>query len=180
MKYKDIYTVGCFDHFHKGHSILLNKMKEHGTKLIVGIHDDASIEKLKKLSPDEHDDIYKRMENVKMIADVVYIIPDTDPTECLRNIISKTANEKNSCYIRGNDMPNFPGRDLVETIMPIIFLPYTQGISATMLRRLDKEQKEQKEHAGQCSNMEGSNLLSTICVLVFLVLILMGILKGRV
>jgi len=121
-------------------------MKEHGDRLIVGIHDDASIGKLKNLTPDEHDNIYKRMENVKMIADVVYIIPDTNPTECLRNIISKRANEKNSCYIRGNDMPDFPGRDLVETIMPIIFLPYTQGISATMLRKLDKEKKRKTVH----------------------------------
>lgn len=179
MKYKDIYTVGCFDHFHRGHSILLNKMKEYGDRLIVGIHDDASIEKLKKLSPDEHDSIYKRMENVKKIADVVYIIPDTNPTECLRNIISKGANRTNSCYIRADDMPNFPGRELVESVMPVILLPYTKGISATMLRNKEKEEKLLAKNE-QCSNMEATNVVSTICVIVTLSLMLMGVLKNHI
>ena len=45
--YNTVYTVGCFDWFHKGHEILLNTLKTYGKKLIVGIHDDSSLEQLK-------------------------------------------------------------------------------------------------------------------------------------
>ena len=31
-------------------------------------------------------------------------------------------------------MPQFPGRNIIEPLMPIQLLPYTQGISSTMLR----------------------------------------------
>lgn len=38
-------------------------------------------------------------------------------------------------YVRGNDMINFPARDVVEQLMPVRFLPYTQGVSSTLLRK---------------------------------------------
>ena len=31
-------------------------------------------------------------------------------------------------------MPHFPGRSVVEPMMPIHLLPYTQGVSSTQLR----------------------------------------------
>ena len=36
--------------------------------------------------------------------------------------------------MRGDDMPQFPGRGVCEELMPIKLLPYTQGVSSTMLR----------------------------------------------
>jgi cytidyltransferase-like protein len=135
MASRTVYTVGCFDQFHRGHEIILKKMKERGDKLVAGVHDDTSLEKLKNLKPEEHDPHYVRMANAKKLADVVYIIPDTDPTECLRNIVDANANMENSLYVRGDDMKNFPGKQLIEKIMPIEYLPYTQGISSTQIRK---------------------------------------------
>jgi len=140
MKYSTVYTIGCFDQFHEGHKIALSKMKNCCETLVVGIHDDASIEKLKKLSPNAHDSIYIRMANVKQYADRVYIVPDTNPTECLRFMIS--TDSSNSCYMRANDMVNFPGKDLIEKLMPIEFLTYTQGISSTMIRKAKADECE--------------------------------------
>ena len=34
-----VYTVGCFDLFHHGHVMLINRMREIGKKVIVGVHD---------------------------------------------------------------------------------------------------------------------------------------------
>jgi hypothetical protein len=34
-----IYTVGCFDLFHHGHVRLIERMREFGKKVIVGVHD---------------------------------------------------------------------------------------------------------------------------------------------
>lgn len=34
-----VYTIGCFDLFHYGHVQLINRMRELGKKVIVGVHD---------------------------------------------------------------------------------------------------------------------------------------------
>ena len=34
-----VYTVGCFDLFHHGHIKLIERMREIGKKVIVGVHD---------------------------------------------------------------------------------------------------------------------------------------------
>ncbi len=34
-----VYTVGCFDLFHHGHIKLIQRMREIGKKVIVGVHD---------------------------------------------------------------------------------------------------------------------------------------------
>ena len=44
-----IFTIGCFDKFHKGHIKLLENMKIRGEKIIVGLHDNSSINKLKNV-----------------------------------------------------------------------------------------------------------------------------------
>ena len=112
--YDRIYTIGCFDWFHYGHEKLLKRLKACGNVLVVGIHDDDSLEKLKNLEPTDHQDIKTRMANVKKYADIVYVIPDKNPTFFLDCIILPTDNKENACYMRANDMPNFPGRDLVK------------------------------------------------------------------
>ena len=137
--YDRVYTIGCFDFFHYGHKRLLERLKQKGDKLIVGVHDDSSIEKLKNLKPDEHDPIETRMNNVKQIADIVYVIPDTDPTFYLKCIVRDDDNMENSCFMRGDDMPNFPGKDFVENKISIEYLSYTQGISSTKIRENNKK-----------------------------------------
>ena len=42
---------------------------------------------------------------------------------------------KSSMYVRGDDMENFPARELCERLMKIKFLPYSQGVSSTKLRK---------------------------------------------
>jgi D-beta-D-heptose 7-phosphate kinase/D-beta-D-heptose 1-phosphate adenosyltransferase len=44
---KIVFTNGCFDIIHKGHITLLNKAREAGDVLIVGVNNDNSIRKLK-------------------------------------------------------------------------------------------------------------------------------------
>ncbi len=42
LTYDVVVSVGCFDLFHEGHVILMKRMREHGRKLVVGLHDDES------------------------------------------------------------------------------------------------------------------------------------------
>jgi len=133
-KYERIYTVGCFDYFHCGHINLLNKMRKYGNCIIVGIHDDKSIEQLKNLKPNEHQPLKIRMENIKQYADVVFVVPNKDPTFFLECVVQDIDNRDNACFIRANDMLNFPGKTFIENKISIKFVPYTKGISSTQIR----------------------------------------------
>lgn len=137
-----VYTVGCFDYLHQGHINFFNQLRKYGEELIVGIHDDQSLETLKNLTPEEHQPIKTRMENLKAYADRIYVIPDIDPTFYLKSIIPPNENSKTACYIRANDMPNFPGRKYIETVIEIYLVPYTKGISSTLIRNRLAEKAE--------------------------------------
>jgi hypothetical protein len=49
-------------------------------------------------------------------------------------IVSLRKNET-GMFVRGDDMPNFPSRQVVENLMPIKLLPYTEGVSSTQIRK---------------------------------------------
>ena len=57
-----------------------------------------------------------------------------DPTTFIHCIFNKKDDET-ALYIRGNDMENFPARELCEALMAVRFLPYTEGVSSTKLRK---------------------------------------------
>jgi hypothetical protein len=80
------------------------------------------------------DSTEKRMLNVKQYADEVFCIAGTDPSGYMKSIVSLYDNET-AVYIRGDDMPNFPAREVVEKLMQIKLLPYTQGVSSTQIRK---------------------------------------------
>ena len=74
------------------------------------------------------------MLNVKKYANEVFCIAGTDPSNFMYCIIAIKENES-AIYVRGDDMPNFPGRHVVEKYMEIKLLPYTEGVSSTELRK---------------------------------------------
>lgn len=74
------------------------------------------------------------MLNVKTVADEVFCIAGCDPSTFMTSIVNLDKNES-ALYVRGDDMPDFPSREVVENLMPIKFLPYTEGISTTKIRK---------------------------------------------
>ncbi len=90
-----------------------------------------SIYKLKDRVP--VDSTEKRMAFVKKYAEVVFCIPATDPSSLMECIIH-VGKDETAMYVRGDDMPQFPGRKVIEKYMPIKLLPYTQGVSSTQIR----------------------------------------------
>jgi D-sedoheptulose 7-phosphate isomerase len=82
-----VFTNGCFDIIHPGHIDLLNRAKQFGTKLIVGINSDLSIRRIKGeprpfLSQDDRADILR---NLKAI-DEVQIFDETTPEKLIKQI----------------------------------------------------------------------------------------------
>ncbi|CAF1157633.1 unnamed protein product [Adineta ricciae] len=127
-----VFTIGCFDLFHEGHRLLLQRMRQFGREVIVGVHDSRSIHKLKSRVP--VDGTETRMLNVKRYADQVYCVAGTDPSSFVTCIVHLRENET-ALYVRGDDMADFPSRHVVEELMPVKFLPYTNGVSSTKLRQ---------------------------------------------
>ena len=64
----------------------------------------------------------------------VYCVHGTDPTPYLHCMFDPNE-ECTSMYVRGDDMPDFPARDLTEQLMPVQFLPYTDTVSSTKIRK---------------------------------------------
>ena len=147
-----VVTIGCFDLFHEGHIKLMQRMRTHGRKLLVGLHDDESINLLKGRFP--VDNVVKRLQNVKKYADQVFVIPSTDPSPYLDGAVDRSIPKEKMCFIRGADMPKFPGRSIAEQVMEIKLLPYTEGVSSTMLRKKLTERVE-----GQDYGFSGGNLI---------------------
>lgn len=130
-----VFTIGCFDLLHHGHVKLFKNMRKFGHKLVIGVHDDESITKLKNRVPMHN--LAVRLSNVLTYADYVFVVAGTDPTPFIEGAIKQRIAESgrtSMIYVRGDDMPHFPSRPLVESYMPIALLPYTQGVSSTMLR----------------------------------------------
>ena len=130
-----VYTVGCFDLAHRGHENLFRALREYGRFLVVGLHDDESYFRLKRKRT--IDNLERRIANVKPFYDQVFVIPSTDPTPYLRAMVSdQDVREGTCCYVRGADMPRFPGREFVESVMPVYLLPRSEGVSSSLVRAI--------------------------------------------
>jgi cytidyltransferase-like protein len=86
-----IFTIGCFDKLHKGHIKLLENMQKHTEKIIVGLHDNNSIEKLKNIS--DIDSYDNRKKSLEKYAHDVFEIDSVDPTKAIQNYILNNFNQ---------------------------------------------------------------------------------------
>jgi len=89
-----IFTIGCFDKLHKGHIKLLENIQKYTKKIIVGLHDNNSIEKLKNIS--DIDSYVNRKKNLEKYAFDIFMINDVDPTKAMQEYIIKHFNEVQS------------------------------------------------------------------------------------
>lgn len=124
---------GAWDLFHIGHLNLIKNAKELVDQLIVCVSSDEYILKAKGHKP-----IIPFAERLMIIGSIRYVdtvdIQSQDFTKA--DAVKKY---KPDLLIVGNDwnLKTFTGADLG---VPVVFLPYTRGISSTILReKLDKE-----------------------------------------
>lgn len=142
---RKVYTIGCFDLFHRGHQNVLMSLREFGYFVVAGIHDDESYFKLKNKYT--IDNLETRMNNVKPFVDQLYVIPSTDPLLYIQSMVSTQDIEAGSCcYARGDDMLQFPGREWVESVMPVHFVPRTESCSSTLIRTIYHADDKELQH----------------------------------
>lgn len=130
-----VYVPGCFDLLHSGHRNLLRRSKEldDDVLLVAGVvsDDGAALYKRRPVQSER-----ERMGNVGDLryVDRVILQPTTDPTPILELL-----NLEGLCpryLVHGDDWSRLlAGNETLDRLeIKLILLPYTQGISTSLIR----------------------------------------------
>lgn len=136
-KYKIGYTQGTYDLFHIGHLNLINHAKEQCDYLIVGVNTDRLVKEYKNKETviSEHDRA-KIVAAIKGVDRVV--ITDTLDKKEIAKYIKFDAIFIGSDW-ENNDRWNKTKEEMKELGIEVIFLPHTDGISTTEIRKRTKQ-----------------------------------------
>jgi D-glycero-beta-D-manno-heptose 1-phosphate adenylyltransferase len=130
-KRRIVFTNGCFDLMHIGHTRYLQAAKGLGDLLVVGVNSDASAKSLNK-APDRP--IVAEAQRAEVLAalasvDYVVIFPEPDPL----NLITALQPD---VLVKGGDWPidRIIGREVVEGRGGVVkTIPLVPGMSTTAL-----------------------------------------------
>jgi rfaE bifunctional protein nucleotidyltransferase chain/domain len=125
---KIVFTNGCFDLIHTGHTRYLAKAKSFGDILIVAVNSDASVHAIKgeKRPITQESD---RMETLAALEAVDFVVLFSEPDP--HRIISELQPD---VLVKGGDWPidKIIGRDIVEARGgTVISVGYIEGASTT-------------------------------------------------
>lgn len=131
-----VFTNGCFDLLHPGHLRILEKGRELGDALIVGLNSDASVRQLKgagrPVIPErERAEILAALESV----DAVVIFDELTPREVIAKLLPDV-------LVKGGDWPGdqIVGREEVEAAGGrVVRIPVELGYSTTEILRKIRE-----------------------------------------
>ena len=127
---KIVFTNGCFDILHPGHVNLLERAKNLGTKLIVGINSDRSVKAIKgNARPIINENDRKLMLESLRVVDEVIIFDEQTPEKLIREI-------KPDVLVKGGDwqINEIIGGGFVTGNGGEVFsLPLVEGYSTTKI-----------------------------------------------
>jgi D-beta-D-heptose 7-phosphate kinase/D-beta-D-heptose 1-phosphate adenosyltransferase len=136
---KIVFTNGCFDILHKGHVTLLNKARQLGDVLIVGINSDESIRKLK--GPERPiNSLEDRITVLAGLESVDYLMAfkEESPERLIRIV-------RPNVFVKGGDYTeeSIPEAQLVKKLGGIIaIIPYVIDHSTTNIIRKIKVESD--------------------------------------
>ena len=124
-----VFTNGCFDLLHKGHTDLLFRASQYGDILIVGINSDKSVKKIKgEERPVENQNARKeKLLDLKYVDDVC-IFEESTPLKMIRSI-------RPDVLVKGADynVDEIIGAKFVSRRGgKVITIPLTPGFSTTI------------------------------------------------
>lgn len=106
---KVVFSNGCFDILHLGHIDYLEKARAFGSKLIIGLNDDASVRKLKGAErPINNQNSRARMLAALEFVDGLTIFSEETPKELISFLLP-------DILVKGSDytIENIVGADIV-------------------------------------------------------------------
>lgn len=126
------YTQGVFDMFHIGHLNLLNNAKRYCDYLVVGVNSDELVQKYKKKRPVVEENSRREIvANIKVVDEAI-IVDTLDKDEIYEKM------HFDMIFVgddwKGNERWQKTEASLGTKGVRVIFLPYTQSVSSTMLR----------------------------------------------
>ena len=129
---KIVFTNGCFDLIHRGHVDYLSKAADLGTKLVIGVNTDASVNQLKGLHRPIQDEYTRQFILAAFeFVDAVILFGEQTPYDLI-NFIQPDVLVKGSDYkpedIVGYDIVKAKGGE----ICTIDFLP---GFSTSLIEK---------------------------------------------
>jgi len=127
-----VFTNGCFDLLHRGHTRYLEQARALGDLLVVAVNSDASVRQLKGAGRP----VIPAAERAEVLAslaavDLVLIFDDLDPGRVIRAV-------RPDVLVKGGDWPvdQIVGADFVQsTGGKVRSLPYVKGASTSELIR---------------------------------------------
>ena len=135
---KIVFTNGCFDLLHLGHVDYLEKAKNLGEKLVVGLNSDASVQRLKGSSrPITDENSRSRVMAALEFVDAVILFDEDTPLELIQFI-------KPDILVKGNDysIETIVGADVVlKSGGSVETVPLVNGYSTTNVIQKIKQLK---------------------------------------
>jgi len=104
-----VFTNGCFDLLHLGHVDYLEKARQLGDKLIVGVNTDASVSRIKGPNRPLQDEMSRaRIMASLLFIDLVILFDEETPYELIKSV-------KPDVLVKGDDysVQNIVGHDIV-------------------------------------------------------------------
>ena len=125
-----VFTNGCFDIIHQGHIEVLTRTADLGTKLIIGLNSDSSIQKLKG----ENRPIIQQQSRAILLAsfsfvDAVVLFSEDTPinliSTLLPDILAKGGDYKIETIVGNKVVQKNGGK--------VILVPFVDGFSSTTI-----------------------------------------------
>jgi D-beta-D-heptose 7-phosphate kinase/D-beta-D-heptose 1-phosphate adenosyltransferase len=145
QKQRIVFTNGCFDLMHVGHTRYLQAARELGDLLVVGVNSDASVQTLDKGTGRPIVPEAQRAEVLAALACVDYVVlfGEPDPGRLIADL-------QPDVLVKGGDWPpdRIIGRETVEARGGAVkTIPLVPGVSTTAL--VEKIRKNVKRETGQ-------------------------------
>lgn len=117
-----VFTNGCFDIIHSGHVALLEEARNLGTKLIVGLNSDTSVQQIKRKPINSVEDRKRVLESIQAVDEVIIFDEDTP-----YNLINEL---KPNVLVKGGDytIETVVGSNLVSQV---VIIPSVEGKSTS-------------------------------------------------
>lgn len=123
-----VLTYGTFDLLHFGHIEILRRAKELGDYLIVAVStDEFNAIKNKKA----YHNYYTRKKMLEAIRYVDLVIPENDWEQKRKDVLDY----KIDIVVMGNDWENNKNFECLKDICKVVYLPRTDGISTTKIKK---------------------------------------------
>jgi len=126
-----VFTNGCFDLMHVGHTRYLQAAKDLGDLLVVGVNGDASVKTLNKAPDRPIVSESQRAEVVAALGSVDYVVLFDEPDP--HNLIAALQPD---VLVKGGDweVERIIGRDIVEARGGVVrTIPLVPGVSTTSI-----------------------------------------------